>query len=129
MSQIDEQARDEWVQAIESLVSEVEKWAATRGWQAVRETQQFQEEGLGAYTAPVLTVQAPRAKMVLEPAARFAAGSDGRVDLYDWPSLNRLLLKRKGAQWQLHTDAGIPWPRPWSEEAFEELARLLGEAA
>jgi hypothetical protein len=129
MSQIDEQARDEWVQAIESLVSEVERWAAARGWQAVRESQEFREEGLGAYTAPVLTIQAPRAKMVLEPAGRFAADSDGRVDLYDWPSLNRLLLKRKGTGWRLHTEAGIPWPREWSETAFEEIARLLGEAA
>jgi len=129
MDRIDEQARDEWVQAVEALAAEVELWARRRGWESVREVQDFHEGRLGPYQAPVLSVRTPHTKLVLEPVGRFAAGCEGRVDLYEWPSFNRLLLKRKDGAWRLHTDAGIPWPSPWSEAAFEELARLLGEAA
>src|SRR5690606_18345396 len=129
MDRIDEQARDEWVQAVEALAAEVELWARRRGWESVREVHDFHEGRLGPYQAPVVTVPAPHAKLILVPVGRFALGCDGRVDLYDWPSFNRLLLKRKSGQWRLHTESGVPWPRAWSEAAFEEVAQLLGEAA
>jgi hypothetical protein len=57
-------------------------------------------------------------------------GAAGRVDLYAWPTLFRVMLLRspQDETWAIRTDSGLRWPNPWSEETFAQLALgLLGE--
>jgi hypothetical protein len=80
---------------------------------------------LGSNTAPVLSILAPAGQIQLDPIARYAAKSSGRVDLIAWPSLNRMLLIRVGDKWKIKTDSGIDWPETWNQPTFEHLVELL----
>jgi hypothetical protein len=64
---------------------------------------------------------------VLESIARNVRGSDGRVDLYAYPTLFRvrLLYYESNQTWIVRTDLGLDWPHPWSEETFVELVNGL----
>lgn len=57
------------------------------------------------------------------------AGADGRVDIYAFPSMTRMLLARVDGRWVLKTDAGVPWPCKWGPAAFDELVGALNRAA
>jgi hypothetical protein len=117
------------VLALRTLREQVVAWAQARGWRVSAEPIQLNEPGVGVYDAEAITVETPSGRLVVEPVARLAAASDGRVDIYAWPSLNRLLLLRRHGQWRLATEAGIPWPEPWTESTLDGLAGALGRAA
>ncbi len=114
------------------LADEVQAWAgqeAARGWRVEREEKELAEEVVGgAYRVPVVTIIAPQGRLVLEPIARGTVGAQGRVDLYAWPSLFRVMLlhkprgKDKPIEWVVRTDSGLDWPQPWSRETFLALA-------
>ena len=56
-------------------------------------------------------------------------GSKGRIDLYAWPTLYRVMpLRRSDDSWVVRTESGIDWPHPWGKETFVELARGLVKA-
>ena len=63
--------------------------------------------------------------MYVEPVARDVVKADGRVDLYAFPSMNRMMLVRVGGKWVLKTDSGVKWPEPWGEQTFARLTELL----
>lgn len=129
MSQIDSQELQRWTDAVNSVVDRAREWAAKPGWQASVQKIALTEDGLGTYEVPVLTVKAAAGKIVLEPIARWSSPGDGRIDVYSWPSLNRLMLVRKGADWVLLTESGVPWPQTWGEGTFIGLAASLNAAA
>jgi len=64
----------------------------------------------------------------LEPIARGTVGAQGRVDLYAWPSLFRVMLlhkprgKDRPLEWVVRTESGLDWPQAWSRETFLTLA-------
>jgi hypothetical protein len=124
----EEQARlrDEWLQVVEALGRQVRGWAEQRGWTVTEERREINEERLGIYQAPVLQIETPHGSVFLEPIARDVGGADGRVDLYAWPTLYRVMLLRGGGpDWMIRTDSGIYWPHPWGEATFAELAEGL----
>lgn len=89
------------------------------------------EGGIGTYSVPVLTVKTTTGTLTLEPIAYETPGSDGRVDIYAYPSLSRMLLLRRAGseqtEWTLRTNDGLNWPEAWSEQVFAHIARgLLG---
>ena len=130
------QSRDDWERDTALLADEVQAWAASeaeaRGWQVEREQKELAEEVVGgAYRVPVVTVHAPQGRLILEPVARGVLGAQGRVDLYAWPSLFRVMLlhkplgKDRGLAWVVRTESGLDWPQPWGRETFLTLAEGL----
>ena len=118
-----EHSRYNWERSTLLLAGEVQAWAeqaaAAHGWRVEREEKELSEEVVGgAYRAPVVTIYAPQGRLVLEPIARGTVGAQGRVDLYVWPSLFRVMLLHKslgqgrGLEWIVRTESGIDWPQP-----------------
>ena len=118
-----------WTEAVRTLMGQAEEWAKKQGWRAVAQPIQLTEEGLGSYEVPLLTIETPSGKIVLEPVAMRASPGEGRVDVYAWPSLNRLMLVRNHETWELLTEAGVRWPQPWEPATLSYLASNLNAAA
>ena len=129
-------SRSNWEQHTAQLADEVQTWAeqeaAAWGWRVEREEIELAEEVVGgAYHVPVLTIYASQGRLVLEPIARGVLGAQGRVDLYAWPSLFRVMLLHKplgkdaGLKWVVRTESGVDWPLPWGRETFLTLAEGL----
>ena len=130
------QSRENWEHNTGLLADDVQTWAAqeaaARSWRVDHEETELAEEVVGgAYRVPVITIHAPQGKLVLEPIARGVLGAQGRVDLYAWPSLFRVMLLHKplgqgrGLEWVVRTDSGLDWPQPWGRETFLTLAEGL----
>jgi|GEM_PF-632307 len=128
-----EQSRRNWERSTLMLADEVQSWAeqeaAARGWRVEREEKELAEEVVGgAYRVPVVTINAPQGRLILEPIARGTVGAQGRVDLYAWPSLFRVMLlhkprgKDRPLEWVVRTESGLDWPQAWSRETFLTLA-------
>ena len=119
--------REQWVDQVTTLVREAEEWAMAakdaRHWTVERRTHEIEEEVVGgAYSVPGFRVTAGDDELQLEPIARGVLHADGRVDLYAWPSMFRVMLLRKSDQWVIRTESGLDWPQAWSHETFLTLA-------
>ena len=94
-----------------------------RHWTMERRTHEIEEEVVGgAYIIPGLRVTAGDDELRLEPIARGVLHADGRVDLYAWLSMFRVMLLRKSDQWIIRTESGLDWPQACSQETFLMLA-------
>lgn len=96
--------REQWVEQVTDLVRQVEEWAEAakdvRGWTVEQETHEIHEEVVGgAYRVPGLRLSTSSDELRLEPVARGVLHADGRIDLYAWPSLFRVMLLRKNGEW------------------------------
>jgi hypothetical protein len=121
----------EWRTTLNHLIEEISGWVQEQpGWSVQPISQQeVAEEALGRYTAPVLTIDTPEGRLILEPMARMGFGSKGIVELYAWPTLYRVRLIQRppGEGWDILTDSGIKLRQPWNRETFVTLAQdLLG---
>lgn len=130
------QNRNDWEHDTVLLADDVEAWAeqeaAVRGWRVERQQTDLSEEITGGtYRVPVVTIHAPQGRLILEPVARGVLGAQGRVDLYAWPSLFRVMLLHKplgegqGLVWVVRTESGLDWPQSWGQETFLALAEGL----
>jgi hypothetical protein len=119
----------QWPGQVEQLLKQIERWCRDRKWAVQRETGEVTEDRLGTYRVPVLNVLTPSGQLYVEPIARYVSRADGRVDLYAFPSMTRMILARIGDRWVLKTDTGVPWPRKWRQAAFEEVTKAIAEAA
>lgn len=129
MAKIDTAEKRRWKEAVTSVLDSAQEWAKERGWPSSKRMISISEENLGTYELPLLTIESATGQIVLEPIARWSSPGDGRIDVYGWPSLNRLMLVRKGADWTLFTEAGVRWPQRWSLATFSDLATNLNAAA
>lgn len=125
--------RAQWVAEVAALVQAVTAWAteaaAAHGWSLEPGTLDLSEEVVGgAYTVPSLVIHAGENDLHLEPIARGVLGAEGRVDLYAWPSLFRVMLLRKNGGWVVRTESGLDWPQPWGRDTFVALAEGLLKA-
>ena len=117
-----------WLIAVNQVLDDVEEWVGQeREWNISRDETEIDEEALGGtYKAPVLQIGTPQGHIILEPIARAVLGAQGRIDLYAWPSLFRvMLLLQEDQSWVVQTDSGIDWPHPWRKETFFELVKGL----
>jgi hypothetical protein len=121
--------REVWLSLVDKLLSQIEEWAGQRKWQTRREDKTLTEEIIGTYSVPVLQIKLPAGVLYVDPVARYVIGAEGRVDLYSWPTLQRLLLIRRADKWVLKTDSLIDWPQTWSRKTFYELAENLTKVA
>ena len=119
--------RDEWTRAIRDLEKDVADWAQAEGWNVSASERVVSEESIGDYAVPDLTIETPEGqRLILEVKGRGPASAAGRVQLFAWPTLFRVLLLRKPDDgWIIRTDSGIPLRKTWNRETFVTLARDL----
>jgi hypothetical protein len=119
----------EWTDRLGALASQVVAWTKTQpGWKVERTPKAITEKALGSYTVDLLTIEDEQERRLqLEPIARRVMGADGIVELYAWPTLNRVRLLPNPASggWDVLTDSGIKLHQPWNLENFITLARDL----
>jgi hypothetical protein len=138
-----ERVRDEWVRAVEHLVSDVEGWCREKDWPTRRINKRLEDTRIGEYVVPALLIQVDLVKLLLEPVARYAPGSDGVVDFYRMPQYGDVAsLFRRDGGWvyfatvtedKLPAESRLNQPdsdvvgmtAPFTREAFYELVRLL----
>jgi hypothetical protein len=121
-----EHERDEWVAAVEQLVADVETWAPRHNWWVHRDQKTITEEPIGSYTAPLLRIQTPQGgRLILDPIARDVIGGEGLVELCVFPSYDYMNIVRTDEGWSFKSSLQEDFHRPWSEEAFLEVAAQL----
>src|SRR4051794_36252396 len=97
--------RTSWRHAVTTLKEQVQAWAQARGWEVSERSQSVTDDSIGEYEVPILEVDTPKGRVVLEPIGRDILGVNGRVDLYAWPTHYRIMLLRTGEdQWTVRTD-------------------------
>ena len=107
----------EWLHALNRLMNEVSGWIqGLPGWSSKASAKEVSEEILGTYLAPVLTIDTPEGRIILEPMARLMFGGRGTVEMYAWPTLYRARLIRRVEveDWAILTDSGIKLKQPWN---------------
>jgi len=120
--------RDCWIEAVSGVCQDIVSWSEARQWTVLRDEKTVKGDVTGPYTVPYLMIQTPEIRLHVDPIGYDIVGADGRVDIEAWPSLNRMLLLRRGGEWKLYTDSRIKWPEPWGERAFERLVEALSES-
>jgi len=125
-----EATRDEWIETVRSFCEETAEWSRAQGWEVAWKDAEVTEALLGTYNVPLLIIQTKRGAVMLEPVARCVMGANGRIDLYAYPTLYRVMLLRsaRDGRWLIRTDSGIFIKQPWNEETFVSLANDLSVA-
>lgn len=106
------QTSEDWRRSVAAMATDTARWAQEEGWSAVTDA------------LPVVTLETPDGKLVLEPMPDTLDGR-GRVKLYAWPTLYRVRLVQTDAGWEILTDSGVPLRQPWNKQTFLQLARDL----
>ena len=124
------EANQEWAAAVGTLLQQVQEWVTEDRpeWTIEFSNADVTEASSGSYTISVLELSAPNGRLILEPVGRDVFGARGRIDLYAWPSLYRVMLLRSftSDEWVIRTESGIDWPQPWGKLGFLAVAdRLL----
>ena len=101
--------RDDWVAAVEQVISDAEAWATEQHWFVHRTPKTITEDDVGSYEVPSLLIQAPAGRFTLEPMGRYIIGAtaDGRyiggamgeIELNVYPSYEYVRIVRTGAGW------------------------------
>src|SRR5436309_10961496 len=111
-----DQRRAQWITWMDEISNDVARWSQDARWLVHRKQKTLHEKSIGTYEAPVVEIKTPSGHLIVEPVALEVFGAEARIDLYAWPSLNRVKLIRVNGAWKLRTDSGIDWPKPWSKE-------------
>lgn len=120
--------RNEWTRVVRDLEKDIADWAKAEGWDVSTSERVVSEESIGAYAVPDLIIETPEGqRLILEVKGRGPASAAGRVQLFAWPTLFRVLLLRKSDDdgWVIRTDSGIPLRKTWNRETFITLAKDL----
>jgi hypothetical protein len=120
-----EKQRDDWIEAVEKLCADVQSWSLARGWVVRREQKTLREDRLGAYVVPVLTIQSPQGRLLLNPIARYVVGANGRVDLDAFPSFEAVPIIRTETGWRVASQNEMNLDREWNEASFAEVSTTL----
>ncbi len=123
-----EAQRDEWVAAVEQVVSDAEAWATEQHWSVHRGPKTIIERRLGTYEVPALLIRSPAGRFVLDPITRDVVGALGVIDFCVFPSYDEVRIVRTDAGWQIETHPKTI-SRPWSKPTFfEVISELAGKA-
>jgi hypothetical protein len=123
-----EAQRDQWIAAVEQIVSDAEAWATEQHWFVHRGPKTITERGIGTYDVPTLLIQAPAGRFVIDPIARYVVGALGEVDFCVHPSYYYVMIVRTDAGWQFETNPKTI-SRPWSKQTFFEVVSELAREA
>jgi hypothetical protein len=89
--------RNDWVAAVEQVISDAETWATEQRWFVHRGPNTITEDPIGFYEVPTLLIQAPACRFVLEPMGRYIIGATGEIELSVFPSYESVLIVRNDA--------------------------------
>jgi hypothetical protein len=93
----------DWLIRLSALTRTVETWVKQLGWSTKRIEKPLEDSQIGKYKAPCLLMQEETTKVLLEPIARSAPGTEGLVDLYLMPGYDDIAsLYYYGNRWNLH---------------------------
>jgi hypothetical protein len=123
-----EAQRDEWVAAVEQVVSDAETWATEQKWFVHRGPKTITEDPVGSYEVPTLLIQAPAGRFVIDPIARYVIGALGKIEFCVFPSYYYVMIVRTEAGWQVETNPKTT-SRPWSKQTFFEVVSELARKA
>jgi hypothetical protein len=123
----------DWLDALNKLFQQLQAWLSEAVDQKLLEVhygqRAFYEEKLGEYTAPVIRIaMSTGIEVKIAPKARFAAGTQGRVDFESIPK-KYILILRGDSKWEfIEMDPSQGWRfRPLTEESFwDVLDKLIG---
>jgi len=119
-------AQAAWVSVLPKVIDEIESWAEASSWPVIRKTKTISEEHIGTYAAPVLDIKTDEGWVVVEPIGQEVLGCDGRIDIYSFPTLHRVLLVREHGGWVLRMESGVRLPHmKWGRKAFVDLVGSL----
>ena len=83
--------------------STVKGWAVELDWATRIVDKKMEDAEIGNYKAPGLLIQQETVRLLLEPVARSAPGTEGVVDLYLMPSYDDIAsLYYYNNQWNVH---------------------------
>lgn len=123
-----EAQRDDWIAAVERVVSDAEAWATEQKWFTHRGPKAITEAPIGTYEVPTLLIQAPAGRFVIDPIARYVIGALGEIDFCVHPSYYYMMIVRTEAGWQIENNPRTTG-RPWSRETFFEVVSELARKA
>jgi len=128
MSEIDwTKKKSKWISQVDDLINDIKSWSETENWLVDKREKTLNEEHLGSYSVPELTIKTPQGNIIVEPVGRNIVGAEGRVDVYTFPSFNRMLLVAYKDRWVVKTDSKISWPNVWGKDTFFEIVKALTE--
>lgn len=127
---------DEWRERLTQLMASVKEWVEELDWSTRLISKKMHDSTLGPYEAPALLMQKETTRVLLDPIARFAPGTDGVVDLYLMPAYDDIVnLCFVEGQWQLRFALADEHSDDTSREfgnqplSKESLSRILDEIA
>jgi hypothetical protein len=95
--------RDEWLSRLDQLAASVKAWVEELDWSTRVISKKMNDSRLGRYEAPSLMMQKEATRVLLDPVARFAPGTEGVVDLYLMPGYDDIAtLSFADGAWGLH---------------------------
>jgi hypothetical protein len=98
-----EQLPEEWLERLSELVRTIGNWTRDLDWSTRQIEKKMEDSQLGTYKAPALLLQKETVRVLLEPIARSAPGTQGVVDLYLMPAYDDIAsLYFYDDGWQLH---------------------------
>lgn len=120
--------REAWIASVRDLCCEIAAWCEAERWFVDVHERRLREEEFGDYVLPELFVKAPGCRFTVEPVAGEIVGADGRVDIRAFPSDDRMLLIRRGEEWEIWDDLRERRPGPWGRESFLAIVEELTAA-
>lgn len=117
-----------WQRRLDALAKEVRSWSEAKGWLVETRPAEIRESLLGTYQVPHVRVvrPVPRGEVHVEPVALQIVGGDGRVDMWSFPSMNRVrLVGGKDKRWEVLTDSNVRIRSEWGPTLWYELVEDL----
>lgn len=130
--------QEEWLRAVDSLMSDVTQWSHTQGWRTIAHEKQIVDGTthkeyttlvLDIITEPGYSGLCREVKLVVEPVFFDASRKSSRVDFAVWPAMYDVVLLYETSRhgWTIRGDSRYHWPSSWSQESFGIIAEGLLE--
>ncbi len=121
-----EQVRDEWLDAVEKIMQDVEAWSRKQDWALRRDPKVVEEDEIGEYTVPRLLIHTIDGRLLFDPITPFVSGgSTGLIELCVMPSYDSIKIVRLEDGWKMLPEKGDGEFVPFTEETFVETVRRL----
>jgi len=136
-----EEVRAEWLTRLNQLISDARTWAEGLDWETRRIEIVLEDSQLGKYKAPALLLQQESLKILLEPIASSAPGTQGVVDLYLMPAYDDIasiyyyeeawhvhyMFPGTPSAGDIHDAPGKPLTKESFQEVLEEMKKNAGQ--